>query len=284
MPLIEACLRTGEVLSRARRRPPAVGSNRRPRRRPRGGPVRRGRPPPPRDGAPARYGPDTSAGCSPRDRRTRILFYLRDLTERIEDLWDEHPFDGMSCWRPENVHREVRNLLPSWLASRIVREPARGFGATEAEDRGRDRRGDRVGPGRPRKLDGFSTTWPPAGGRDGRGHRRPGSDRRPARRPDTPSRARPDADAGRPVSRCCGCRSLFVVERPTCPYCVSPGCSARTSGRRSWPWPWARRCPSSSRTPRRARRWQTRRDRRTARPQGAALGPEPAGRDRAGRA
>lgn len=159
-----------------------------------------------------------------RHREDHILHYQKELVERMQKLWEEHPFQGIFIMGEHEVIEQVCERLPSRLADQVLeetscewtnspdefREKIRGLveETVQVQERGfieqfRDRLHENYGIATGAE-DVIAALQEGKIGARGYGYLVLGPDRREA------------------VARCTACRSLFANMPKTCPHCQAP--------------------------------------------------------------
>jgi len=154
-----------------------------------------------------------------RHRKDHILHFHKELAQRVEEAWDQYPYQGIVLLGQHEILEQFRNLLPPRLASQVVREAPHAWTEDQAkiDDEIRALLGtvqaageDRVLAELDRRL--LEATAVAAGPQEAIDALRNGQVAALILGP----------DPGAKVSRCTGCRASFALPRTECPYCHAP--------------------------------------------------------------
>lgn len=164
-----------------------------------------------------------------RHREQCILHYQKDLVERIDHTWAEHPFQGLVLLGEHEVVEHVRKRLPVRLATQVVHEGPHPWTedplAVAETMRGIVAEVGRAGVGRlaeglrERLEQGYAVAVGPRAVVEALQTGRVGSARAQGRGYGCVVLG---PDPREVVARCAACRSLFVEMPTTCPLCQAP--------------------------------------------------------------
>lgn len=154
-----------------------------------------------------------------RHRKDHILQYQKELVRHVGRAWDAGSYQGIILLGEHEVLENFRGLLPKRLADRVVHEAPHAWAGRQPEihdlvrevvDAAIASRQERLMEEISRRLaEGFAVATGPQEVIVALGN---GQVLELVLGP----------DPGEVASRCSGCRSLFVAEESTCPYCKAP--------------------------------------------------------------
>lgn len=154
-----------------------------------------------------------------RHRKDHILHFHKELARRVEQAWDEHPYQGMILLGQREVLEQFRSLLPQRLADRVVHEAPHAWTEGHAEIDAKVRAVLVAAQAAQERsiLDQLKSRF-----EEGCGIAAGPQEVIKALRNGQVSELILGPDPGAIASRCDGCRSLFANKRGTCPYCGVP--------------------------------------------------------------